>query len=180
MRGRIILVLSCVAIVLLAYWGLDRVYFAPLEAADRQVDDLSQQLDALRKREQLARRDRAALSGAEAPPQLSLVEGEIDVGAATARFQEYARASVAQSGGLTISSQVTVAELTGGYSKVSVLLRTRFAEQQLLEFARKIETNLPPVIFESLEIHPLPIPGDAHPLDVTATLSGFYGNADAR
>jgi hypothetical protein len=179
-RGRIILILSCVGITLLVYWGLDRIYFAPIEAAAQRAVDLSHQLATLRERELLAQRDQAALSGDEAPPQLSLVDGDLDIDAVTARFQEYARASVAQSGGLTISSQVTVAELTGGYSKVAVLLRMRFAERQLLAFARKIETDSPPVVFETLEIRPLPISADSHPLDVTATLTGFYGNADAQ
>lgn len=180
MRDRLILLVSCAALALLVYWGLDRIYFAPLQAADVRLAELSSQLDALKEREISARRDHAALRDVGALPKFSFVEREADIGAVTAQFQEYVRASVAEFGGTTASSQVMVAELDGGYSKISVLLRMRFAEWQLLEFARKVETDSPPVVFETLEVRSLPIAADSHPLDVTATLTGFYANADTR
>lgn len=179
MRQHLIALFVVSAIGFVGLWGLDALYLQPLRAADGRVDDLSQQLDALREREFVARGDLAALGGVEVATESHLVIAAPDVSAATARFQEYARSAVAQMNGVTASSQVAVTDLAGGYSKVSVLLRMRFAEPQLLEFLRKVETDSPPVLVESLEVRPLPISGDPRSLDVVATLSGFYGGSGA-
>jgi hypothetical protein len=179
MRQRLIILAVVATIALLGFWTLDRLYVEPMRAAEVRVAELSEQLAALRERELAARKDRAELSDTERARHPNLAIAAPDLATATARFQEYARASVAETGGVTASSQTAIAGLPGGYSKVSVLLRLRFAEAQLLEFARKIETDSPPVVIEALEVRPLPIAGDSRPLDVTATISGFYGGADA-
>lgn len=179
MRNRIILLLFVVAAVSLAGWAVEHAYLAPTRVAGERIADLSTQLAALREREASARREQAALAGAPAQPRADLVE-RADIGAAAAQFQEYARAALAESDGLALSSQVMVSEITDGYSKVSVLLRMRIAEQQLLEFTRKVETQSPPIVFDSLEVRLMPVSPDTRVLDVTATLGRFYGGADAR
>ncbi len=180
MRGSILLGLAIVVVLSLLYWSVDRFYLVPLATADQRIADLTGQLAALRERENLARTEQTSFGGGGPASASSLVERSPDSGAASSQLQEYARAAVAQSDGLAASSQVMVSEIGGGYSKVSVLLRLRIGEPQLLEFLRKVETRSPPVMFDSLEVRLVPTSPDSRPLDVTATLSGFHGNADAR
>ncbi len=179
MRNRIVLLLVAAMAVFLAGWMVERLYLAPVRGADERIADLSTQLTALRSRELSARREQAALAGAPAKPQIDLV-ARADIGAAGTQFQEYARAAVAAADGLALSSQVVVTPIAEGYAKVSVLLRMRIAERQLLEFTRKVETEVPPVIFDSLEVRLMPVSPDSRVLDVTATLARFYGATDAR
>lgn len=178
MRSRIILLLVVVAAVFLAGWVVEHAYFAPVRVADERIAELSTQLAALRERELSARREQAALAGAPASPQTDLV-GRADLATAGTQFQEYARAAVAQADGLALSSQLLVTEVAQGYAKVSVLLRMRIAERQLLQFVRKVETESPPIVFDSLELRLMPVSPDSRVLDVTATLGRFYGGADA-
>ncbi|OEO31853.1 hypothetical protein VW23_014345 [Devosia insulae DS-56] len=179
MRNRIVLLLVVAVAVFLAGWAVERVYLAPGRAADERIADLSTQLAALRERELSARREQAALTGAPVQPQADLV-ARADSATAGTQFQEYARAAVAEADGLALSSQVLVSEVAEGYAKVSVLLRMRIAERQLLEFARQVETESPPIVFDSLELRLMPVSPDSRVLDVTATLGRFYGGADAR
>lgn len=179
MRSRIVVLLVAVVAILLVGWVVEQTYFAPVRIADDRIAELSEQLASLRTRELSARREQAALTGTPAQAQADLVVRG-DAGTAEAQFQEYARAAVAEADGLALSSQVIVTEVAEGYAKVSVLLRMRIAERQLLEFTRKVEIETPPVVFDSLEVRLMPMSPDSRTLDVTATLSRFYGSTDAR
>jgi hypothetical protein len=178
MRNRIILLLCVVGAILVAGWAVEGAYPAPARVASERIADLSTQLTALRERELSARREQASLGRDPAQQQIDLVS-RAEIGAAGTQFQEYARAAVAESDGLALSSQVLVTDIAEGYSKVSVLLRMRIAERQLLEFTRKVETQSPPIVFDSLEVRLLPMSPDSRVLDVTATLGRFYGGVDA-
>lgn len=179
MRSRIVVLLVTVVAIVLVGWAVAQTYFAPLRIADDRIAELSTQLASLRERELSARREQAALARTPARTQADLV-ARGDAGTAGTQFQEYARAAVAASDGLALSSQVLITEIAEGYAKVSVLLRMRIAERQLLEFTRKVEIETPPVVFDSLEVRLMPMSPDSRTLDVTATLSRFYGATDAR
>lgn len=179
MRSRIVALLVAVVAILLVGWAVEQSYLAPVRSGDERIAELAGQLAALQERELSARRKQAALTGTSAQPQADLVVRG-DAGTAGAQFQEYARAAVAEADGLALSSQVIVAEVAEGYAKVSVLLRMRIAERQLLQFTRKVEIETPPIVFDSLEVRLMPMSPDSRTLDVTATLSRFYRGTDAR
>lgn len=179
MGKRFILPLVAIISALLLGWAVELVYLAPLRDADARIADLSTQLVALRERELSVRRERVSLAGTSGGAAGGLV-ARADVATAAAQFQEYARAAVAEADGVALSSQVLVAQVAESYSKVSVLLRMRIAERQLLQFVRKVEIEAPPVVFDSLELRLMPVSPDSRALDVTATLGRFYGDPDAR
>lgn len=179
MRNRLVLLFCVAGAILLAGWAIESAYLAPTRTASERVVDLSAQLTALRERELSARREQAALTSIPMQPLIDLV-ARTEIGAAGTQFQEYARAAVAESGGLALSSQVMVSDVAEDYSRASVFLRMRIAERELLEFIRKVETQSPPIVFESLEVRLMPVSPDTRVLDVTATLSRFYGGIDAR
>jgi hypothetical protein len=92
------------------------------------------------------------------------------------RFQEETRNAISSVGGLPLSSQLVSVDLGGGYTKISLLLRARLDETGLLTFLRGRESANPIVLVDSLEVHSLPLPGEARPLDFTATLTKFHAD----
>lgn len=178
-RSRLTLLVIVAMIASLGYWAADGLYLTPSRLAQLRIAQLAEQLSDLERRRLQSTRDLAQWQQPSDAPSLILTDATSDVITATTRLQESSRNAAVAADGIVTSSQTIVSELPGGLSKLSVLLRMRFAESGLLGFFRQVESASPPLIVESLDVRPLPILGDARPLDVVATISGFYGGSDA-
>jgi hypothetical protein len=176
MRGQLLIVLTAVVAGLAAYSGTELFNLAPLRDMASRQSTLTEQLADLRSR--ITRTQRALDTGTSLDAGVVAQTGT-SASSVAALFQESTRALAAQFGGSVKSSQSTLGELGVGFSKVSDLLRARFDEAGLLAFLRSVEMRKPINLVESMEVHPLPVSDNEKPLDVTATLTEFYGDHDA-
>ena len=169
----ILLVLLAIGVV---GWWANITYFAPAQRAEERIAIQRDTLLELRTRQAAATE---MLKQVSAPVvDLALIADLAPGGASAAavRFQEETQKAIAAAGGLALSSQLVSGDLGGGYTKISLLLRARFDESEMLTFLRDRESSSPIILVDSLEVHSLPLPGDARPLDLTATLVRFHAD----
>lgn len=173
-RARLVVILALLGLTFVAYEMLDWGYLRPRQDLDTQVIGLQDQLQMLIQRNDEVARALAANHSDTGTVQL-VARG--DVQALGGALQQQTRSAITEAGGVPSSSQSTVLDVGKGLTKISVLLRARFDEKGLLSFLRSSESRKPLILVEALEIHPQPIAGDPHPLDVTATLSELHTDA---
>lgn len=174
-RDRLAFCLVVIAIVAAVAWLAEASYFGPARALDAEIAALQAELPQLQARLSDARTRLVAEAAQPATLPSELVYG--DQLQSAEHLQGVVREAIAAGGGQALSSQTGVTELADGYSKVGLMLRARFDEHGLLAFTRQIETLMPAIVFESLDVQRLPVPGDLRSLDVTANLAAVQANA---
>lgn len=179
MRERLALAIAVVGFLALAGWGIEAGYLAPTRSSETQAASLAVDLDQVETRLARARSELAINNAKPVPPTGTLLDIGPAVSASSERLQGAVRSAVAASGGQTLSSQTGTADLSGGYTKIALLLRARFDEAGLLAFLRQVESETPVIVVDELDVQQLSMPGDSRQLDVTASLFGVHADVDA-
>ncbi len=174
MIARVLHLASAFLLILSLPTAANFVLFAPARKIDERMISIREDLAAAQKRIAVAPSTLEATTSVS-PTDESLTIGG-DPARVVARLQEQTRRYLSDLGGTTLSSQVVTTELSEGYRKISLLLRAQLTEQSLMSFLDQTETALPRVLVESLDVQILPVPADASPLDVTATLVTFHAD----
>lgn len=179
-RAVFLLPVGIAASAALAIWmALDIGYLAPMAALDVRAEAATDQLAALADREAKLRAALVAATGNGAGDIGPYVTDSAGERSPTAVLLGQVRSAITSAGGVAISTQASQQPLSADYARLAALVRGRFDEAGLLHFVRALEADTPRLLFQSVEVHPLP-PGQQgnQPLEVTATLLGFARHAD--
>lgn len=151
----------------------------PARALDERRADLEQEIQQVDVRIASAHRnlrDRERRLAGSATIESYLLRG-VAPNVASNTYLESVRSTVSESGGTTITLQSNVRNVAGAVSKTTVLLRVRLTEAELIDVVHAIESAAPRMIFEALEVHPLPQASAQAQLDATITLIGLSSDA---
>lgn len=177
--ARAIIVALLCATGFVGYSAAEAFYLGPLRARDTQMVELVAELDGLFQRGATARSELAELRAHQrATPARQFAIVSANSATSSTKLQESVRNAVARSGGAAITSQANVENLPDGSAKITILVRARFTEIGMLGFVRALESLAPPVLFESLEAHPVRGPDGSSTLEFTGVLMGFHSNAN--
>jgi hypothetical protein len=174
MKARFLFIAGILVKCLLLGTLANLAFFAPAREVDLRMASVQEDIVAVRQRLTTTTTTLDSMLNGVAMDASMTTGG--DSAAVAVSLQEQTRATLNNLGGRTLSSQVVVTELGGGYRKVSLLLQVELTEQSLLSFLAQTEAARPKVLVESLNVRILPVPADALPLDVTATLTTFYAD----
>lgn len=174
MKALVGLAVGAFALVLVLVAAADLLLFAPLRAADLEIEALRQGLEAVDSRLSSASTALAASSGA-LPSGIARIGG--DQSMVESDFQEQVRAQLVSVDAMTLTSQVVTTTIGGKYHKVSLTLHAQLAENSLLAFLEQVRQVRPLVVVETLDMSPVPYSTDARNLDVSATLTMFHADA---
>jgi hypothetical protein len=164
---------------MLLYAGAEALVLGQLRAQDARISELTSQLEGLLLRKTTTQAELASMRA----PQNSELRRELvmiaaSAAASSAVLQERVRGAIVQSAGASITSQAAIQDLPDRTAKLSVLVRARFDETGMLTFVRALESAVPPIFFDSLEVHPVRGADGTSALEFTGIIVGFHSDAD--